>query len=75
MRHDLEKNDLLEVLLHFGCLFAGEILEEFTNADLDSLLARIHHMLCQVSQEHIVVLLLMVGAEELSDSRVVHVVE
>ena len=40
-----EQNDLLEVFLHLGRFFASKIFEELADADFDSLLAGVHHVL------------------------------
>ena len=75
LRDDLVQDDLLEILLHFRSFLACEVLEELANADFDPLLARVHHVLSQMAQEDIVVLLLVVGAQELANGRMVHIVQ
>ena len=40
-----KQDDLLEVFLHLGRFFASKIFEEFTDADFDSLLTGVHHVL------------------------------
>lgn len=72
---NLEQYYLLEVLLHFWCFLARQVLEELTNANFYSLLARIHHMLGEMAQENVVVFLLMIWAEEFSNCRVIDIVE
>ena len=66
---------LLEILLHFRSFFACEILEELANTDFDPLLTRVHHVLRQVAQENIVMLLLVLGAKEFPNSRMIDIVE
>ena len=75
LRDDLVQDDLLEILLHFRSFLACEVLEELANADFDPLLARVHHVLSQMAQEDIVVLFLVVGAQELANGRMVHIVQ
>ena len=60
LRDDLVQDDLLEILLHFRSLLACEVLEELANADFDPLLASVHHVLSQMAQEDIIVLLLVI---------------
>lgn len=60
LRYNLVQDDLLEILLHFRSFLACEVLEELANADFDPLLASVHHVLSQMAQEDIVVLLLVV---------------
>ena len=60
MGDDLVQDDLLEILLHFRSFLACEVLEELANADFDPLLTRVHHMLSQMTQKDIIVLLLVI---------------
>ena len=75
VRHYMIENDLLEILLHLSSFFGRQIFEEFTDWDFDALLGSVDHVVGQMSKEDIIVLLLIVWAEEISNGRSVDVVQ
>ena len=60
--------------MHFRGLFADEVFEKLAYADFNSHLAAVDHMLGQMSQEHVVVLLLKLTCQESPHVLVVYVV-
>jgi len=61
--------------LHLGGFFRGQVLKELTDANLDPLLARIHHMVGQMTKEYVILLFLVFRTEKVPDSRSVYIVQ